>query len=96
LWFDMLAIPRDAPHAANAHRLINYLMDPQVIAKITNYTGFANANAAATAFIDPAIAADPTVYPPADQRPRLFVQTEDSPEQIRAITRLWQRFKTGH
>jgi putrescine transport system substrate-binding protein len=95
LWFDMLGIPKDAPHAANALKLINYLMTPQVSAAITNYTGFANANTAATRFINPAIATDPAVYPPLEQRERLFVQAEDSPEQIRAITRLWQKFKTG-
>src|SRR5690606_38227602 len=33
MWFDMLAIPNDAPHPDNAHAFINYLMDPEVIAK---------------------------------------------------------------
>jgi putrescine transport system substrate-binding protein len=91
----MLAIPRDAPHAANAHRFINYLMDPPVIAHISNFIGNANANSAASPLLDPAIAADATVYPPPDQQRRLFVQTEDSPEQSRAMTRIWQRFKTA-
>jgi putrescine transport system substrate-binding protein len=95
LWFDMLAIPKDAPHAANALKLIDYLMNPRVSAAITNYTGFASANTAAIAYIDPAIATDHVVYPSPQERQRLFVQAEDSPEQIRAITRLWQKFKTG-
>jgi putrescine transport system substrate-binding protein len=95
LWFDMLAIPRDAPNAANAHLFINYLMAPQVIAKISNFIGFANANSAASPLLEPSIVADPIVYPPPDQLQRLFVQAEDSPEQSRAITRLWQKFKTA-
>ena len=95
LWFDMLAIPRDAPHVANALTLVNYLMSPSAIADVSNATGFANANSAATALLNPSIAADPIVYPPEDQRQRLFVQTEDPPERARAITRLWQKFKTG-
>ena len=70
LWFDMLAIPKDAPHVANAHLFINYLMNPEVMARITNFIGFANANAAAFPLIDPAIAADPAIYPPVDQRSR--------------------------
>ena len=49
IWFDLLAIPKDAPHVVNAHRLINYLMEPKVIADITNYLGIANANSAAMA-----------------------------------------------
>jgi putrescine transport system substrate-binding protein len=95
LWFDMLAIPKNAPHVANALVLINFLMDPHVIADISNYIGFANANAAATPFLDASIASDPIVFPPPDQRRRLFVETEDSPEQARALTRIWEKFKTG-
>jgi putrescine transport system substrate-binding protein len=95
LWFDMLAIPKDAPNAANAHLFINYLLDPAVIANISNFIGNANANAAAAPLLDASLAADAIVYPPAEQQRRLFVQTEDSPEQSRAITRIWQRFKTA-
>jgi len=95
LWFDTLAIPTDAPHVANAYRLINYLMTPQVVATISNTIGFANANRAATPLLDAAIAADAAIYPTPDQKTRLFVPLEPSPEQIRAITRLWQKFKTG-
>jgi putrescine transport system substrate-binding protein len=95
LWFDMLAIPRDAPNAANAHLLINYLMDPRVIANISNFIGYANANSAAAPLLDASIATDPAIFPPPDQQRRLFVETEDSPEQSRAITRLWQKFKTA-
>lgn len=96
LWFDMLAIPKNAPHPANALVLINFLMDPQVIASISNYIGFANANAAATAFLEPSLASDPIVFPPPDQRQRLFVESADSPAQARALTRIWEKFKTGH
>ena len=74
LWFDLLAIPRDAPHLANAHLFINYLMDPHVIANISNAIGYANANLAATALLDPSIAADPAIYPTTDQMRRLVVQ----------------------
>jgi putrescine transport system substrate-binding protein len=95
LWFDMLAIPRDAPNIANAHLFINYLMDPRVAANNTKAIGNANANSAATPLLDPLIASDTIVYPTHDQQERLFVQMQDSPEQSRAITRLWQKFKTA-
>ena len=62
LWADLLAIPRDAPHPKNAHRLIDYLMDPHVAALNTNLVGYANANLAASEFVEPAILADPSVY----------------------------------
>jgi len=95
VYFNMLAIPRDAPHAANAHLFINYLMKPEVISEITNFVGYANANLAAMPLLDPSISNDTASYPTAAQRERLFVQTESTPEQARAITRLWQKFKTG-
>mgnify|MGYP001154533796 CR=1 FL=1 len=46
VWFDMLAIPADAPHPDNAHKFINYIMEPAVIAAISNYVAYANGNAA--------------------------------------------------
>jgi putrescine transport system substrate-binding protein len=95
LWFDMLAIPRDAPHVSNAYLFINYLMTPQVIANISTSIGFANANSAATPLLAASIAADGAIYPTPAQQERLFVQWEPSPEQSRTITRIWQRFKTG-
>jgi putrescine transport system substrate-binding protein len=95
LWFDMLAIPRDAPHPNNAHRLIEYLLNPQVMANITSTVGSANANTFSLKLLDTAIASDPMIFPTPEQQQRLFVQSEDSPEQSRAITRIWQRFKTG-
>jgi putrescine transport system substrate-binding protein len=95
LWFTMVAIPRDAPHVANAHLFMNFLMNPQVIANITKFVGFANAIPSASPLLNASIASDPAIYPPPDEQSRLFVQLEDSPEQARAITRLWQKFKTG-
>lgn len=95
LWFDMLAIPKDAPHPDSAHLFINYLMDPRVIAHISDYIGNANANSAATPLLDKATASDTAIYPPSADVQRLFVQTEDPPEQLRTITRIWQKFKTA-
>jgi putrescine transport system substrate-binding protein len=95
LWFDLLAIPRDAPNVENAYRFINYLLDPKVSATVSNVIGYASANAAALPLLDPSIAADPVVYPTIEERKRLFVQLDDSPQQSRAISRLWQKFKTA-
>lgn len=93
--FDLLAIPKDAPHVANAYRLINFLMNPQVAANISNAIGYANANLAATPLLDPSIAANTAIYPTQQEQQRLFAQAEVSSEQSRIITRIWQRFKTG-
>ena len=95
LWFDMLAIPKDAPNPESAYAYINYLMTPKVIADISNFKRYANANAAADALVLPAVKDDPGIYPPPKQRQKLAVQQADSSDQTRAITRVWQKFKTG-
>ena len=52
LWFDMMAIPADAPNPEGAHAWINFMMDPQISADITNYVWYANANAASMPLVD--------------------------------------------
>lgn len=74
---------------------MNYLVEPQVAASNSKLIGNASANASALPLLDLSFGSDPMIYPTANETERLFVQTEDSPEQARAITRLWQKFKTG-
>ena len=95
LWFDMLAIPKDAPHPDAAYAYLNYIMEPKVTADITNFKRFANANAASAPYVLDSVKSDPAIYPPPELRQKLAVQLADSPDQTRAITRLWQKFKTG-
>jgi len=95
LWFDMLAIPKDAPDPDSAYAFLNYMMTPQVIADVSNFKRYANANTASKSLVLPAVKDDPGIYPPPEQRQKLALQLADSPEQTRAITRVWQKFKTG-
>jgi putrescine transport system substrate-binding protein len=95
LWFDMLAIPKDAPDPDSAYAFINYILTPKVIADISNFKRYANADAQAQSLLDPSVRDDPAIYPPVAQREKLAVQLADSSDQTRAITRVWQKFKTG-
>lgn len=95
MWFDMLAIPKDAPHPAAAHAFIDYILEPAVMAAVSNSMKYANANAASTPLVDPAVTGDAIIYPTAEQSARLFVQLADPPQRARELTRIWQRFKTG-
>jgi putrescine transport system substrate-binding protein len=95
LWFDMLAIPKDAPDPDSAYAYLNYIMMPQVIADVSNFKRYANANAASQPLVLPSVKDDPGIYPPPEQRQKLAVQLADSADQTRAITRVWQKFKTG-
>src|SRR6202167_2900336 len=95
LWFDMLAIPKDAPDPDSAYAYLNYIMTPQVIADISNTKRYANANAASQPLVLASVKDDPGIYAPPEQRQKLAVQLADSADQTRAITRVWQKFKTG-
>jgi len=95
LWFDMLAIPKDAPDPDSAYAFMNYMMTPQAIADVSNFKRYANANAASQALLLPAVKDDPGIYPSPELRQKLALQLADSAEQTRAITRVWQKFKTG-
>ncbi len=95
LWFDMLAIPKDAPDTDSAYAFMNYMMTPQVAADVSDFRRYATGNAAALPLVRPAVRDDPGIYPPPELRTQLAVELADSPEQTRAITRVWQKFKTG-
>src|SRR5450432_4777907 len=91
LWFDMLAIPKDAPNPDSAYAFMNYMMTPQVIADVSNFKRYANANLASQSMVLPVVKEDPGIYPTPEQRQKLALQLADSPEQTRAITRVWQK-----
>jgi putrescine transport system substrate-binding protein len=96
LWFDVFAIPADAPNADGAHKFIDYMMRPEVIAKATNYVAYANANLASQQFVDKEILDNPSIYPDADTLSRLYtVSTVEDPKLQRVITRAWTKAKTG-
>lgn len=95
MWVDVLAIPKDAPHPGNAHRFIDYLLRPEVIAAVTNAINYANANAAARPRVQPEILADPAVYPDETMQARLFPAPPTTPDHDRLVTRAWTRLKSG-
>ncbi len=95
MWFDNLAIPRDAKHVADALTLIDYLLRSDVAAKNSNMVAYANGNLASQKLIDPAVLNDNSVYPDAATMNRLYtIHARDAKAQ-RAINRLWIRIKTG-
>jgi len=94
-YFDMLAIPADAPHPGNAHAFINFLMDPAVIAKVSNKVRFANGNAASLPLIDADVREDGAIYPGSEVRARLHPDLAESPQFSREMNRAWTHIRTG-
>jgi putrescine transport system substrate-binding protein len=96
LWFDMLAIPADASNVKEAHAFINYLMEPAVIASVSDYVGYANPNLKAGPLMDQSVLSNPSVYPSAEVMAKLYVSQELPVKVQRSMTRSWTKIKTGH
>ncbi len=95
LWFDLMAVPADAPNPDAAHEFINFIMEPRITADITNYVAYANANAAAYEFVDEDILASPGIYPSEEAKQRLWSTVAYGPELTRLLTRFWAEYKAG-
>jgi putrescine transport system substrate-binding protein len=94
-WFDFWVMPKDAPNAENGLKFIDFMLRPEVAAACTDYTGYANANAAATPLVDPTIASDPAVYPDDEVLSRMYTPLPQTDAQEEAMTRIWTTIKTG-
>ncbi|QXI28807.1 polyamine ABC transporter substrate-binding protein [Pseudomonas vanderleydeniana] len=95
LWFDMLAIPKDASNVKEAHAFINYLLQPEAIAQVSDYVGYANPNPKAGELMDQSVRTDEAVYPPQAVVDKLYVNSELPPKIQRVMTRSWTRIKSG-
>jgi putrescine transport system substrate-binding protein len=95
IWIDNLAIPADAQNPVNAHRFINYLMEPQVAADGANLVNYASPNLAATPMVKDALRYDPDTYPDPDAMAKLFPDKPATPAVERLRSRTWARIKEG-
>jgi len=95
VWFDVFAMPKDAPNTAVAYAFLDYMLRPEVIAKASNFTQYANANAASTPKVNEAVRSNPNVYPSPEMYQRLFVTTAKGQELVREVNRSWTRVQTG-
>jgi putrescine transport system substrate-binding protein len=93
--YDFLAIPADAPHPGNAHKFIDYILRPEVVAAITNTVFYANPNPASLEFVDEEVKSDPSIYPTAETLANAFTMKAHSPGYEEILTRTWSRIKTG-
>ena len=94
-WFDVMAIPKDAPNPENANAFINYIETPAVHAAITNEMYYPNANKAARALVVADVANNPSIYPPPEVAQTLYVIQALPLDIQRLQTRLWAELKSG-
>lgn len=93
--FDGMAIPKDAPHPEAALAFLDYMLRPEVIAKVTNEVAYANANRASWQIVDKELTGNPAVFPDDETKARLYPAIPRTEEGLRALTREWTSVKTG-
>lgn len=94
-FYDMVAIPKDASNLDAAYQFMNYLLQPEVMAEITNAVRFPNGNKAATALVDKDITSDPAIYPSDAVKKQLYAISDLDAGTLRLITRSWTKIKSG-
>jgi putrescine transport system substrate-binding protein len=94
-WTDVMAIPKHAKHVGNAHRFLQFMMEPDVIASVSNHVAYANANTSANRLLDKEIAEDPGIYPPADVRMMLRTARQPTEAEAKQRKQAWESVVYG-
>ena len=95
MWFDMMAIPTDAPNPEAAHKFLDFIMDAQNMAAASNYVYFANGNLASQEFLNEDVIGDTAIYPGQETLDTLYTVQPLDPKVQRTVTRLWTKIKSG-
>jgi len=95
LWMDAFAVPHDAPHKEAAHAFINFMLRPEIIAKVTDAIAIANSVPASFPFMKEEIRTDPLIYPSKETMKKLYVNKTHPPRYERMRLREWTRVKIG-
>ena len=96
IWTDNICIPATARHKELAEEFINYLLDPEVGASLSNYTHYSTPNRAALPLINAADRNNPALYPPAEIRSRLFFLVDVGETANKLYEEAWQLVLERH
>ncbi len=95
LFFDTMAIPKDAKNVDNAHLFINYILRPEVHASLTNKVFYANPNSASLKFVKKDVADNKSIFLDAAAA-KTMIAPDALPQDIRKVqTRTFSNFKTS-
>ncbi len=95
IFFDSLAILKDAKHPNNAHTFVNYFLRPEVSAALTNELGYPTVNKASLRLVEPGIAADKAVFPDQDNLQKMVLPNSFSNDARQSLSQIFTRFKKG-
>ena len=92
IWLDSLAILAKAPNRALAEKFLDFCLDPDIAARISNFTQFSTPNLAARPKIDPALLNNPAIYPPPEVMAKLEFLS-DLGANLRLYDEVWTQIK---
>lgn len=95
IWFDNLAMPKDAPHPENALKFIDFMMRPEIAAKNTEFIAYASGSGDAKPLLPPEILENSSIYPSDDTIAHLYVVTPYDPKSQRVLNDIWTGVKAG-
>ncbi len=95
MWFDLLAVPADAPHKDAAHAFVDFMLRPEIAAKNSNKVRYATADEAALPLLDPTLRDDPAVFPSEAVMSKLFAAKTYPAKAQQLVTRTWTKVKSG-
>lgn len=93
LWVDALAVPKDAPNEVNAHKLINFLLRPDIAARVSAYTLLATATKSSKALLPQELKDDKSIFPPLEVMEKLTLDQDQEIEYERERNRMWTNFR---
>ncbi len=93
IWVDNLSILAKAEHRDLAEKFINFILEPEIGAKISNKYQFATPNAAAKKLIDPKLLANPVIYPPEETMKKLEF-LKDLGRDTKLYDQVWTSIKS--
>ncbi|MEM8638937.1 MAG: spermidine/putrescine ABC transporter substrate-binding protein [Cyanobacteria bacterium P01_G01_bin.54] len=96
IWTDNLAIPKDAPNKALAEQFINFVLDPQVSAAISNYVKYGTPNKVSLeqGLIEAADVENPGIYPPPETFKKLKY-AQDLGDDTQLYDEAWTELKVA-
>ncbi len=92
LWGDNFIIPANSPRKYTAEVFLNFLLRPEISARIINENYYPMANDAATPLVDPEILNDPVVYPTNDDLRNAEILLPLSAKGEKLYAEIWERF----
>lgn len=95
IWIDCFLIPIDAPHPHNAHKFLDFILRPDIMAQISNFTRSANAVPASYPLLDKELTQNTSIFLKDKDFKRLFKMAAFSPKFMKLLTRSMTRIRTG-